>query len=153
MSNPEEPLLVIGAGTMGHGIAQVCALAGFDVTLFDVSADALARAIVKVGASLDEGVERGKVSPGDRDQAKARLQTTTDLGSAAASATIVIEAVPERMELKRKIFADAGEASVGDVKDALGLTRKHVIPLLEYFDAQRITVRVGNARRKGPEFP
>jgi selenocysteine-specific elongation factor len=63
------------------------------------------------------------------------------------------DAVERCVDAMRSHFAGAEELSVGDLKGSLGLSRKHAIPLLEYFDAQRITQRRGNARVKGPSFP
>ena len=114
--------VVIGAGTMGHGIAQVLALAGIETRLFDVDADAVERGLAKARANLDKGVERKKVDPGARDAALARLSGATDLGAAVAGAQLVIEAVPERLDLKRRIFADLGDVRYGTAKSqVLGL--------------------------------
>lgn len=94
---------VIGAGTMGHGIAQVCAMAGYDVVLADADAGALARAMTSVRANLDKGIDKGKLSPEDRDAALGRLRTGT-LAVASDGADLVIEAVPERLDLKQALF-------------------------------------------------
>ena len=99
-----ENVAIIGAGTMGHGIAQVCAMSGMEVRLFDLADDALQRGLDKVHANLDKGVERGKVSEALRDQALMRLAGTTDLETAVDGADLVIEAVPERLDLKQQIF-------------------------------------------------
>lgn len=102
-------LAVLGAGTMGHGIAQIAALAGYDVRLTDVSDEALERAMERVEAQLDKGVELGKVEPDVRDAALGRLRATSDAAEAMAGAEIVIEAVPEVLELKQEILAGAAE--------------------------------------------
>lgn len=102
-------LAVLGAGTMGHGIAQIAALAGYDVRLTDVSDEALERAMERVEAQLDKGVELGKVEPDVRDAALGRLRATSDAAEAMAGAEIVIEAVPEVLELKQEILAAAAE--------------------------------------------
>lgn len=99
-------VVVIGAGTMGAGIAQVAALAGHDTTLCDINEDVLTRGRSGIEASLQKGVDRGKVAEADRDAALARLTTATDSASALAAADVVIEAVPETMALKRRIFED-----------------------------------------------
>ncbi len=99
-------ILVIGAGTMGHGIAQAAAQSGYGARLFDVDAKAVAAGLARVRANLDKGVEKGKVSPGARDEALARLSAATDLRSAAADADLVVEAGPERMDLKKRLFAE-----------------------------------------------
>src|SRR5687767_1374893 len=93
-------VLVVGAGTMGHGIAQVAAQAGYDVTMYDVDAKAVAAGLSRIRANLDKGVEKGKVAPADRDAALARVRAATDLRAAARDCDLAIEAAPERMELK-----------------------------------------------------
>ena len=100
------PVAVLGAGTMGRGIAHVAALAGHDTRLFDVDADTLEGAIDSIRANLDKGVELGKVEAGDRDAALERLRATSDLGDAVGGADVVIEAVPEDLALKRRVLAD-----------------------------------------------
>jgi len=113
MTNAEgasRPVLaILGAGTMGHGIAQVAALAGYDVRLTDVSGEALARAMERVEAQLDKGVELGKVEPDVRDAALGRIRAMSDAAEAMAGAEIVVEAVPEVLELKQEILAGAAE--------------------------------------------
>ena len=96
---------VLGAGTMGHGIAQALAMCGVETRLFDPDAAALARGLGAVGRNLDKGVERGKVSAELREQTLGRLSGTGDLEAGVAGAGVVVEAVPERIELKRKIFS------------------------------------------------
>jgi 3-hydroxybutyryl-CoA dehydrogenase len=99
---------VLGAGVMGSGIAQVCALAGDDVVSYDVDASALAeaRAHVTTGRfGLDGAVARAKVTRAAADAALARI-TFSDSFEAAAAADLVIEAVPERLELKIRVFRD-----------------------------------------------
>jgi 3-hydroxybutyryl-CoA dehydrogenase len=95
---------VIGAGTMGHGIAYVCAVAGYDVTLTDANAAALDAALVSIGKSLDSGVARGKLTDDARHQASARISASLDPDSAVRDAAIVVEAAPEQMTLKQQIF-------------------------------------------------
>ena len=95
---------VLGAGTMGHGIAQVCAMAGCATRLYDLDAEAAAAGLSRIRANLDKGVARGKVDAGERDATLARLATTAQLDEAAAGAELVIEAAPERLELKRELF-------------------------------------------------
>ncbi|HEX2078593.1 MAG TPA: 3-hydroxyacyl-CoA dehydrogenase family protein [Longimicrobium sp.] len=97
---------VLGAGTMGNGIAQVCAMAGCSVALYDAQPGAVERAIGTIRGNLDRGVERGKVAAETRDAALHNLREAADLAGAAADADLVIEAVPERMELKTQVFAE-----------------------------------------------
>ena len=85
-------IAVIGAGTMGHGIAHVAALAGHDVRLYDVTAEAAAAGRAKVVANLGKGVELGKLAGELRDAALARLTATGDLAAACAEVDLVIEA-------------------------------------------------------------
>lgn len=102
---------VIGAGTMGNGIAHVFAQAGHDVILMDRSADALERAMGTIGKNLDRMVAKERISQADKDGALARLTTSTDLGAAVAQAELVVEAATENTELKLKIFADLDAAA------------------------------------------
>ena len=104
-------ILVIGAGTMGHGIAQVAAQSGYAVDLYDVDAKVAAAGLVKLRANLEKGVEKGKVTPADRDAALARITVTSDLPAAAAKADLAVEAIPERMDLKRKVFSALSAAA------------------------------------------
>ncbi|MBC8451367.1 MAG: 3-hydroxyacyl-CoA dehydrogenase family protein [Planctomycetes bacterium] len=101
---------VIGAGTMGHGIAQVLAMAGIKTRLYDIDAAGIESALSKVAANLDKGVARGKVSDEEGRAARAALSGTTDLDAAIAGVDLVIEAVPERMELKTVLFTKLGAA-------------------------------------------
>ncbi|MBW3569769.1 MAG: 3-hydroxyacyl-CoA dehydrogenase family protein [Gemmatimonadetes bacterium] len=101
-----QHVAVLGAGTMGNGIAQVCAMAGCEVSLFDAEPDAVERALNAIRANLDRGVERGKVRLETSDLAIRSLRKAPDLADAASRADLVIEAVPERMELKTEIFAE-----------------------------------------------
>lgn len=105
---------VIGAGTMGHGIAQVAAMAGHDAVLCDVDAAQLDRAMTRIEGALDKGVRLGKVAEATRAEALARLARTTRPGEAAAGADLVIEAVPEVMELKKRVFAEVAPAAGAD---------------------------------------
>jgi 3-hydroxybutyryl-CoA dehydrogenase len=100
------PVAVLGAGTMGRGIAHVTALAGHETRLFDVDAGVLANALESVRTNLDRGVELGKVEAADRDTALECLHSTVDLDVAVEGADLVIEAVPEQLELKRRVLAD-----------------------------------------------
>jgi 3-hydroxybutyryl-CoA dehydrogenase len=105
---------VLGAGTMGHGIAQVLALCGVATTLVDLDGAALARGLANVRKNLDAGVEKGKVDAAARDAALARLAGSSDFEAASRGADVVIEAVPEKLELKRSIFAKLDAACAPD---------------------------------------
>ncbi len=105
---PIRSVTVIGAGTMGAGIAQTVALAGIPVWLHDVDGSALDRGLRRTHAQIDEGVARGKVAPERADRARAALQAAPDLPAAAGRSDLVIEAVPELMEVKKRTFAHLG---------------------------------------------
>ncbi len=97
-------ITVIGAGTMGHGIAQVAAQAGFDVALFDIKEDFVQKGLAKVTENLAKGVEKGKVTPADRDAALSRIHGSTNLQSACAGIVLAVEAAPEKIQIKHDIF-------------------------------------------------
>ena len=95
---------VIGAGQMGTGIAQVCALAGFDVVLYDVSHEQARQGVAKVQAGLDRQVAGEKIAATERDEALARLKAADGVND-LAPCDLVIEAATEKEEIKRRIFA------------------------------------------------
>jgi 3-hydroxybutyryl-CoA dehydrogenase len=95
---------VVGAGTMGHGIAQVAAQSGYVVKLVDVSAEALERGRAAVEKSWAKLVDKGKLDAADRDAARERLSVAGDLG-ALADRDLVVEAVVERLDVKREVFS------------------------------------------------
>lgn len=101
-----EKIAVIGAGTMGHGIAQVAAQAGYEVALADVNDEMTARGLSKIEDNLKKGVERGKVTDGEKREALSRIHTTTNLQDAASEAGMVIEAVIETLDAKRALFTE-----------------------------------------------
>lgn len=104
MKNEAKKLAVIGAGLMGSGIAQVSAQAGWEVTVRDVTDQALARGTDGIKASLEKFVAKGKLEAAEAEAALARITPTTDL-DAAADADVVVEAVFEKIEVKQEIFA------------------------------------------------
>ena len=91
---------VLGAGTMGHGIAQAAAAAGFEVVLRDLEESFVERGLRAIESNLSKGVERGKVSAEERDRALSLIRTTTRLEETSGS-DLFVEAVPERLDLKR----------------------------------------------------
>lgn len=113
MSKP--PIAVIGAGTMGAGIAQMAAEAGHDVTLIDTTRELADRGLGTIQAFLDKGVAREKISGDQRDQTLARLTTSASIETGVAGATMVIEAVFESLDLKHEIFAALDAACAPDV--------------------------------------
>ncbi len=102
---------VLGAGTMGAGIAQVCAQAGSSVVLQDVADDLVQKGLGRVRDFLQKGVDKGKTTPNQRDAVLSRITTTTDRRAAARDAHLVIEAVPEKLELKNGLFRELGSAT------------------------------------------
>jgi 3-hydroxybutyryl-CoA dehydrogenase len=98
-------LVVIGAGLMGAGIGQVAAVAGHEVVLRDVTAEALERGLSGIKKSLDRFVAKDRLSAADADAALARITTTTDL-DAAAEADVVVEAIFEQVEVKQEVFRE-----------------------------------------------
>ncbi|MGH7647818.1 MAG: 3-hydroxyacyl-CoA dehydrogenase family protein [Gemmatimonadaceae bacterium] len=103
---PSTPkVAVIGAGTMGHGIAYVAALAGCRVCLTDASAEQLSRGTQQIERSFDKAIDKGKCTSAQRDAALVWLSTAATAEECAADANIVIEAIPERLDLKQRLFA------------------------------------------------
>jgi len=100
-----ETVGIIGAGTMGNGIAQVCAVAGVSVTMIDISDAAVTRGLNAVSASLDRLVKKDKLTAADKETALARILGSTDKGK-LATCDLVIEAATENEELKLKILKD-----------------------------------------------
>ena len=121
-----ETVTVLGAGTMGAGIAQVCAQAGCAVVLFDIDQAATGRGLAGIGKFLGKGVERGKLTGQERDAALGRISTSTDLRAAVAEANLVVEAAPEELALKRRIFEEVAAAAPGD---ALLATNTSSLPI------------------------
>jgi 3-hydroxybutyryl-CoA dehydrogenase len=129
---------VFGAGTMGHGIAQVLAQCGITTHLFDVSQEAAERGLAAIAANLEKGVARGKVTAEERDQTLARLVATADQDAALEGAQLAVEAVPERMELKQALFARLGQLPV----DALLATNTSSLSITEIASAAAHPERV-----------
>lgn len=130
---------VLGAGTMGHGIAQVLAMSGIETCLFDISEEAVADGLAKIAGNLDKGVARGKVSEEDKAAAVARLSGAVDLERAIEGVQVVVEAVPERMELKRDLFGRLGAALGPEV---LLATNTSSLSITEIADATEHPERV-----------
>jgi len=97
-------IAVIGAGTMGRGIAYAAAFGGYRTILEDISARVLEQGLAYIREALEEGMARGKVTPQQKEQALAHLSTAGSVEDASREADLVIEAVPEEMELKLEIF-------------------------------------------------
>ena len=97
-------IAVIGAGTMGHGIAQVGAQAGYNVWLYDVTDELIARARARIDDNLTKGVARGKLTAEEKEKTLAAIQMTTELERAVAAADLIIEAIIEDLNIKRDLF-------------------------------------------------
>ncbi|AKM20604.1 3-hydroxybutyryl-CoA dehydrogenase [Geobacillus stearothermophilus] len=103
-----KTIMVVGAGQMGSGIAQVCAVAGYDVLLYDISEAQLDKGLATIDKLLGRQVEKGKMTAEAKDAALSRLVRSTDLRD-AAKADLIIEAVVENMDVKTKLFAELDE--------------------------------------------
>jgi len=99
-------ITVLGSGVMGHGIAQVSAMSGYNVVLRDIEQSFLDKAMEKIRWSLEKLVTKEKITKAESDDILSRIKTEVDLGKAVSSAELVIEAVPEIMELKKKVYAE-----------------------------------------------
>ena len=154
-------ITVLGAGAMGHGIAQVSAEAGHEVVVRDVDRELVDEGLEQIKANLDGAVERDKATPAERDATLDRISGTTSLPEAVEDADLVIEAVPEDMELKQDVFWEVADhapanavlatntsslsvtelASVlDDASRAIGLhffNPTHIMPLVEIVVAER----------------
>ncbi|HLL15200.1 MAG TPA: 3-hydroxyacyl-CoA dehydrogenase family protein [Pyrinomonadaceae bacterium] len=108
-----ETIAVLGAGTMGHGIAQVAALVGYRVVLRDVEREFLKRGLRAIEDNLDKGIRRGKTTEAERDEALQRIRGATNL-SETSHADLFIEAVPERMELKQETLREVERVAERD---------------------------------------
>jgi 3-hydroxybutyryl-CoA dehydrogenase len=109
-----QRVAVIGAGTMGTGIAQVAARAGYRTEMYDAVEGAVRRSLERIAEALSRAVEKGKCTASERDDALSRLSTATDLESAASTADLIIEAAPEDLALKRDLFARLSRAARSD---------------------------------------
>ncbi|MCQ3949505.1 MAG: 3-hydroxyacyl-CoA dehydrogenase family protein [Planctomycetaceae bacterium] len=99
-------IAVFGAGTMGHGIAQVAAQSGFKVALYDIKQEFVDKGLASIRSNLDKGVEKGKVTVEQRQAALGNLRGSVAVPDAAKGAQLVIEAIPEKLELKQGLFRE-----------------------------------------------
>ncbi len=95
-------IAVVGAGTMGQGIAQICALAGYQVVLYDLNTHVLEKAKSTIARNLDKGIERGKLTMADKDSALERITVSDQEDMLIAD--VIIEAIIEKLEIKRTLF-------------------------------------------------
>ena len=106
-----KKLAVLGAGTMGHGIAHAAMTAGYDTALYDISDAAVAKGRSAIDAVIKKSVELGKATDADAAAMRARLRTTTAIADAVRDADVVIEAAPEKIDLKLALFREAEAAA------------------------------------------
>ncbi len=109
-----ERITVIGGGTMGNGIAHVLAQAGGAVTLVDTDQDLLEKALTAIFKNMDRRVKKEIISAGEKDEALGRITTATSLEDGVGEAQLVVEAVPEKLELKKSIFTTLDEEAPAD---------------------------------------
>jgi 3-hydroxybutyryl-CoA dehydrogenase len=101
-----QHITVIGAGTMGNGIAHVFAMNGYQVALADISAPALEKALATIGKNLDRMLKKERITEAQKKETLDHITTFTDMGEAVKQADLVVEAATENVDLKLKIFAD-----------------------------------------------
>jgi len=121
-------ITVLGSGIMGHGIAQVSATAGYNVVLRDIEQGFLDKAMEKIKWSLDKLVTKGKISQQEADSIYSRITPIVNLAEAVKNAQLVIEVVPEIMELKKKVYAEL-DAVAG--KDVIFASNTSTLPITE----------------------
>ncbi len=109
-----DVITVVGAGQMGNGIGHVAALSGRSVHLVDVASEAVDRGLAAISKNLDRQLKKGRVTQEQRDEAMARIQGSTDLEAAAAASQVIIEAAPERADLKYEVFGALDRAAPDD---------------------------------------
>ncbi len=130
---------VLGAGTMGSGIAQTAAAAGYEVVLHDAIPEGLERGIAAIRRSLDRLVEKGKIDAAAREKTLAGLRTARSLEEAVEAADLVVEAVPEVLELKRRLFGSVDRAAP---EGAILATNTSSLPVGKIAEATRRPARV-----------
>lgn len=109
-----ENIAVIGAGTMGNGIAHVFIQSGYNVNLIDISEDALHRAVATIGKNMDRMIAKEKMTEQDKSDSLSRLKTITDMQSGLANADLVVEAATENVDLKLKLFTQMDQFAPKD---------------------------------------
>jgi 3-hydroxybutyryl-CoA dehydrogenase len=109
-----KTITVVGAGTMGNGIAHVFAQFGYPVHLCDIKQEYLDRAITMIGKNLDRQIKKEIITEDQKNETMARIAPSTDLTRGCSDASLIIEAVTESMDVKRKIFTEADTAAPAD---------------------------------------
>jgi len=124
-------ITVLGSGIMGHGIAQISATAGYNVVLRDIEQKFLDKAMEKIKWSLDKLVSKEKISQTAADEIFSRIKPVVDLNEAVKDCQLVIEAVPEIMDLKKKVYAELDQAAN---KDVIFASNTSTLPITEIAD-------------------
>lgn len=109
-----KQIVVIGAGTMGNGIAHVFATSGYDVKIVDIDSSALDRALATIEKNLDRMIKKERITEADKSNALGHIQQSTDMAQAVKTADLVVEAATENVALKLKIFASMDEHAPED---------------------------------------
>ncbi|KAG2478831.1 MAG: 3-hydroxybutyryl-CoA dehydrogenase [Nitrosopumilales archaeon] len=125
---PVKNITVLGSGIMGHGIAQVSAMAGYNVVLRDIEQKFLDKAMEKVKWSLDKLVSKEKISQDQANDIYSRIKPVVDLKDAVKDCELVIEVVPEIMDLKKKVYAELDQVAN---KDVIFASNTSTLPITE----------------------
>ena len=123
---------VLGSGVMGHGIAQITSMAGYEVTLRDIKQEFLDRAMDKIQWSLGKMVSKGRISAEMKSEILSRIHPVVDIGDALSGADLVIEVVPENMELKRVVYAELDDIAA---ESTIFASNTSTLPITEIADA------------------
>jgi enoyl-CoA hydratase/3-hydroxyacyl-CoA dehydrogenase len=134
MGTETERITVLGAGVMGHSIGQIAAAAGFQVIIRDISQEFIDKARSGIEKNLERQVDRGRMSEEDADRLLAKISFTLDLQEAVREADLIVEAIPETMELKKSVWAEvSGHAR----EDAILATNTSSLSITEIAEAVR----------------
>jgi enoyl-CoA hydratase/3-hydroxyacyl-CoA dehydrogenase len=129
-----ETIAVLGAGNMGHGIAEVAALAGYEVTMRDINDELVQDGYDNIEWSLNKLAEKDRISQDEADAALARVEPVVDLDVAVGDADVVIEAVPEKMEIKREVYEEIDDHAPNDAIFATNTSSLSITNLSEVTD-------------------
>ena len=140
MSHSVKQVAVLGAGTMGRGIAQLCAQKGISVRLFDVAPSALDGALQNIEKQLKRLVDKGKLADDDREAAVQRISQSSDIEAACRGADLVIEAAPESMELKVELMQSVRAVTRDSAVLASNTSSLSITELSKRIEAPELTV-------------
>jgi len=129
-----EHIAVLGAGNMGHGIAEVAALAGYEVSMRDINEELVQNGYEQVEWSLDKLVDKDQITQAEADSALDRLAPVVDLDVAVGDADVVIEAVPEKMDIKKEVYREVEEHAPDEAIFATNTSSLSVTELSEVSD-------------------